>query len=152
VLYIIQHAIALEIWIEADIDAFVRQGPDGVDILSYPLPTPKIMQTVQFSLETDDVQVVIRIARFRLDVVTEKGKRPPLSFVFAALLEGKMLFRKHYVMPELDNGKKIWYQLDEVVEADAVKVFYVDRCTTCVRTVSEYLLNKLYEHWFVSSE
>jgi hypothetical protein len=200
VLYIIQHAIVLEIWIEADIDAFVLRGPDGVEItkreqedgvLSYPLPTPQIMQTVEFSLETDDAQVVIRkiqvlyiitefpfelsptitaapihwkkckavgtfasvdrtdtikftrsrIARFRLDIITEKGKRPPLSFVFAALLEGKMVFRKHYVLPELDNGKRIWYQLDEAVEADAVKVFYLDRCPDmrphCIRVSFE---------------
>jgi hypothetical protein len=188
VLFIVQHAIVLEIWVESDVDCFVLKGPDGVEIAGreledggrlFPLAAPEIAQTVAFTIETDDQLVNIhrirvlyiitefpyevepivappqavswkkckavgtftsadrtdtikftrtRVTGFRLDVVTEKGKRPPLSFVFVVLLDGKIVFKKHYVLPELDNGKRVWYRFDELLEADSAKVFYLDRC------------------------
>jgi hypothetical protein len=188
VLFVMHHAIILEIWIESDIDRFILKGPQGVKVMkreqedglfSFPLPEPAITQILHFSVETEDETVVIRkiqvlyivtefpfesvpiitnfppigwkkcqavhsyvsadrtdtikftktkIIRFMVEVVVEKNSRPPLSFVFVAFLDGKIVFRKHYVMPELDSGKTIWYRLDETLEVDLVKIFYLDRC------------------------
>jgi hypothetical protein len=65
-----------------------------------------------------------------VELAVEKGSRPPLAFVFAAFLDGRPVFRRAYVLPELDNGKRVWYRLDSAAEADCVKIFYVERCET----------------------
>jgi hypothetical protein len=42
-----------------------------------------------------------------IEVVIQKDSQSPLSFVFAAIFDGKIVLRKHSFMPELDTGKKI---------------------------------------------
>jgi hypothetical protein len=68
------------------------------------------------------------LARFMVRLAVDKGARPPLSFVFAAFLGGRPVFRRAYILPELDNGRRVWYRLDPPVEADTVKLFYIERC------------------------
>jgi hypothetical protein len=51
----------------------------------------------------------------------------PVSFIIACYLEDAFVVQMHVIVPELDNGKKVWYALKESVEADCAKVFYVDR-------------------------
>lgn len=62
-LFIVQHAIILEIWISADRDSFTVVGSDGGEIpkrdlddgvWSCPLPEPAISQTISFSVSASE--------------------------------------------------------------------------------------------------
>jgi hypothetical protein len=38
------------------------------------------------------------------------------------------VFSQSFLIPELENGKKIWFLLDETVTTDNVKIYFIDRC------------------------
>jgi hypothetical protein len=67
------------------------------------------------------------LSKFQVEMVVDRSLQVPLSFILAAYLEGQLAFWQHYILPELENGRKIWYLLDRPVETDSVRIFYLDR-------------------------
>jgi hypothetical protein len=68
-----------------------------------------------------------RISCFQVKAVVEPGIPAALSLLFAAYLKEEFISSERFLLPELDNGQEIWFQLNESVSADQVKVFYLDR-------------------------
>jgi hypothetical protein len=78
-------------------------------------------RTVHFSFPRANV------SKFQLEVVVDRNFKVPISFYFAAYADSQLVYSQPFIVPELENGKKIWYVLDEMVSADSVKIFFVDR-------------------------
>jgi hypothetical protein len=186
-MFIVQHAIMLDIWAVADSSNFIIISREGIaltkqergpNLFSFSFPSPEIASTLEFSIMALESVVVIRklqllyiitklpcedpnvvvafpqvkfavnpeialynaaertdafrlqkttLSKFQVEIVIDKSSPVPLSFIFAAYLEGRLMFSRHYILPELENGKKIWYLLERPVETDSVKIFYLDR-------------------------
>jgi hypothetical protein len=186
-MFIVQHAIMLDIWVVSDSSNFMVISRDGMafakqergpNLFSFSFPRPEIACTLEFSIMALETAVVIRkvqllyiitkvpwqdpnvvlafpqvrfavtpviplynaaertdafrvtrmmLSKFQVEMVVDRSLPVPLSFILAAYLEGQLAFWRHYILPELENGKKIWYLLDRPVETDSVQIFYLDR-------------------------
>jgi hypothetical protein len=70
------------------------------------------------------------VSRFQVQMLVDRTAPVPVSLVVAWYLNKSLTFHLQVVLPELENKTKLWYVLDHAVEADCVKVFYVDRLPT----------------------
>lgn len=87
-----------------------------------------IYPTFNMNNRTDTLKLkkVSKIAKMMVEIVIEKSSTTPYSFYLSFYEKNNVVDVKHFILPEVANGTKLWYNLDGI-QADTIKAFYVDR-------------------------
>ena len=79
---------------------------------------------------TDSIKLskLAKVTKMLVEFVVEKSSTTPYSFYLCFYRKNQLVDSMHYVLPEVSNGTKLWYNIsNDGIETDTVKVFYVDR-------------------------
>lgn len=64
---------------------------------------------------------------FNVEVQRERGVPCPLSLVVAFYLKEQFVTSVQFILPDVANGTNLWYPFKKGIEADLIRVFYIDR-------------------------
>lgn len=83
-----------------------------------------------------------KITKMMVEFVVEKASTTPYSFYLSFYSKGQVSEVRHFILPEVANGTKLWYTIDkEGIQADTVKVFYVDRIPAIKPHILRFVLH-----------
>ncbi|OHS94372.1 hypothetical protein TRFO_39457 [Tritrichomonas foetus] len=83
-----------------------------------------------------------KITAVQIEMVVERGVSTPLSLCIAFYQKRQLIYSKHFVLPEVPNGAKMWYFFNNgfTIEADHIRVYYLDRVASCKPHILKFVI------------
>jgi hypothetical protein len=75
------------------------------------------------------------VGQFSVEATVDRNVPQLVAFFFAGYMDEQLVFEQHFVVPEVESGKRMWFRLDAPIEVNTVKIFYVHRIPVIKRPV-----------------